>query len=315
MQRDEAMGKMREVMQRKHLARNTQQSYGAWLRRYCDFVRMIPSHLPSEQKLERFLTALAKEDVAASTQNQAFNAVVFFYREVLGVALGDVRSLRARRSQPLRRAPTREETFSLLKEVQAQGDFAASLAVRLLYGCGLRVTEALSVRIKDVDLAWPQLMIREGKGGKDRVVPIPCAVLEDLREQMESARVIWKRDGLNGVPVALPHQLAKKFPAAQFDWNWAWLFPAQRPCVDVRTGKLVRWRMHEANVQRAVRKASRKSGALILPHELRHAYATHCLNRGANPRAIQEAMGHKSLETTMGYLHAEALSVSSPLDG
>ena len=243
---------------------------------------------------------------------------------MLGVELGNVQSLRAQRPKQVRRAPTRAGTFSLLKEVQAQGDFAVSLAVRLLYGCGLRVTEALSVRIKDMDLSCPQLTVRAGKGGKDRVVSIPCAVLEDLREQMESARVVWKRDGANGVPVALPEQLAKKYPAAQFDWNWAWLFPAHRPCLDVKavygpsesrpTG-LVRWRLHEANVQRAVRQASRKTGVFILPHELRHAYATHCLNRGANPRAIQEVMGHKSLETTMGYLHAEALSVSSPLDG
>ena len=134
------------------------------------------------------------------------------------------------------------------------------------------------------------------------------------RQQVESARVVWKRDQLSQVPLALPHQLAVKYPQAQFDWNWAWLFPAPQPCVEPRTGKLVRWRWHEVNIQRAIRKAGRKIGLLILPHELRHAYATHCLNRGANPRAIQEVMGHKSLETTMGYLHAEALGVVSPLD-
>lgn len=306
--------KLAQVIQRKHLAHSTKRSYCAWLRRYCNFVRTLPSHFSSEQKVERFLTALAYKDVSASTQNQAFNAVIFFYKEVLGLELTNVQALRAQRPKHVRRAPTRAETFSLLKAVQAQGDFAASLAVRLLYGCGLRVTEALSLRIKDMDLSCPQLTVRAGKGGKDRVVSIPCAVLEELREQIESARVVWKRDGANRVPVALPGQLARKYPAAQFDWNWAWLFPAHRPCLDAGTGKLVRWRLHEANVQRAVRQASRMTGVLILPHELRHAYATHCLNRGVNPRAIQEVMGHKSLETTMGYLHAEALSVGSPLD-
>jgi integrase len=125
---------------------------------------------------------------------------------------------------------------------------------------------------------------------------------------------VWRRDQQDQVPVALPHQLARKYPAAQFDWHWAWLFPANKSCLDQRTGKLVRWRLHEAQVQRAVRTACQKAGLFILPHELRHAYATHCLNRGANPRAIQSAMGHQSLETTMGYLHAEALSVASPLD-
>ena len=115
--------------------------------------------------------------------------------------------------------------------------------------------------------------------------------------------------------MALPHQLAAKYPRAAFEWNWAWLFPAAQPCRDPRTGQPVRWRLHEVNLQRAIRQASVKTGVCILPHELRHAYATHCLNRGSNPRAIQEVMGHKSLETTMGYLHAEALSVASPLDG
>jgi hypothetical protein len=113
----------------------------------------------------------------------------------------------------------------------------------------------------------------------------------------------------------LPHRLARKYPAYQFCWSWAWLFPAHHPCRDPRTGTIVRFRMHEANVQRAVKKASRQLGISVLPHELRHGYASHCLERGANPRAIQQAMGHRSLETTMGYFHAEALSVSSPLDG
>jgi len=112
----------------------------------------------------------------------------------------------------------------------------------------------------------------------------------------------------------LPHRLAKKYPEYQFSWGWAWLFPAHFPCRDPRTGSIVRYRMHEGNVQRAVKYARRKLGISVLPHELRHGYATHCPERGTNPRAIQEAMGHKSLETTMGYLHAEALSVRSPLE-
>jgi integrase len=136
----------------------------------------------------------------------------------------------------------------------------------------------------------------------------------DLKKQMEHARVIWKQDKQDCMPVMLPHRLARKYPEYQFSWRWAWLFPAHFPCRDPRSNKLVRYRMHEANVQRAVKYARRKLGISVLPHELRHGYATHCLERGTSPRAIQEAMGHKSLETTMGYLHAEALGVSSPLD-
>jgi integron integrase len=314
MNTEKAVARLTEVIRRKHLTLATERSYCAWLRRYCDSLKGLPAHLSSEQKLERFLNALAQENVAASTQNQAFNAIIFFYKEALGVELKNVQALRARRPAQIRRAPTPTDTWQLIKTIQAESDFATSLAVRLLYGCGLRVCEPLSLRIKDVNVEAAQLIIRAAKGGKDRMVAIPCSALEDMREQIESARVVWKRDQQDRVPVALPHQLAVKYPAAQFEWHWAWLFPANNSCLDPRTNKLVRWRLHEANLQRAVRKACQKAGLFILPHELRHAYATHCLDRGANPRAIQEAMGHQSLETTMGYLHAEALSVASPLD-
>lgn len=315
MKTDQALQKMTEVIRRKHLALSTERSYCAWLRRYCDYLLRVPGHLTSEQKLERFLTALATEGVAASTQNQAFNAIIFFYQEVMGTPLTNIKALRARRPEQLRHAPSREDTLRLLKTIQTEADAAVSLVVRLLYGCGLRVTEPLSLRIKDVDLEVGQFIIRAAKGNKDRVVAIPDAVAGDLRAQIEAARVVWQQDQLKQVPVPLPQLLASKYPQAQFEWNWAWVFPAAHPCPHPRTGKRVRWRLHEANIQRAIRQACRKGGLFILPHELRHAYATHCLNRGANPRAIQEVMGHKSLETTMAYLHAEALGVRSPLDG
>ena len=226
MKTEQALQRMTDVIRRKHFALSTEQSYCAWLKRYCDYVKKLPALMPSEQKLERFLTELARNDVAASTQNQAFNAIIFFYKEALGVELKDVQVLRARRPSHVRRAPTREETLLLLKTVETEADFAISLVVRLLYGCGLRVTEPLNLRIKDVKLESSQLIIRAAKGAKDRVVAIPCSALEDLRQQVESARVVWKRD----------------------------------------------------------------------------------------PLSFQEVMGHKSLETTMGYMHAEALSVASPLD-
>ncbi|MGZ4973143.1 MAG: integron integrase [Limisphaerales bacterium] len=310
----QAVARLSEVIRRKHLAWETEETYCGWLQRYCAYVKRLPAELPSEEKIERFLTRLAKLNVSASTQNQAFNSLIFFYKEALGVELKNIRALRAKKAVHVRNAPTREEVLLLMKTVQGDGRFAIGLVVRLLYGCGLRVTEPLNLRIKDVNLESGHLTIRAAKGGKDRVVAIPCSVSEDLRQQMESARIVWKHDQLAQMPVVLPGQLANKYPHAQFDWKWAWVFPANEPCLHPRTGKLVRWRLHEANIQRAVRSACRKKGLFILPHELRHAYATHCLNRGANPRAIQEAMGHKSLETTMGYLHAEALSVASPLD-
>jgi integrase len=143
---------------------------------------------------------------------------------------------------------------------------------------------------------------------------LPKVLISELLQQMEFARAVWRRDRQNGIPVMLPGLLDKKYPEYKFAWPWAWFFPAHQPCKHPCTGAFVRYRMHEANVQRAVKNARRKLGISVLPHELRHGCATHCLERNSNPRAIQAAMGHKSLETTMGYLHVESMSVDSPLD-
>lgn len=310
----QAIQKLRQVIHRQHKALATEESYVLWLRRYMTAIRQMPNTLPSEQKLERFLTELAQQGVAASTQQQAFNAIAFFYKDVLRVPLQAVDALRVRRSAHLRHAPTVTETRLLLQAVPDIGGYSTNLIARLLYGCGLRVSEPLNVRIKDLNLQVPCFYIRGAKGGKDRVVSLPCSLTSELMQQLEFAKMVWRRDSQNKIPVMVPEPLVRKYPEYQFAWSWAWLFPAHYPCRHPRTGRTVRYRMHEANVQRAIKQARRKLGIMVLPHELRHAYATHCLQRGTNPRAIQQAMGHRSLETTMGYLHAESLSVQSPLE-
>ena len=311
----EAVRRLREVVRRQHKALATEASYVHWLRHYMAALANMPPTLTSEQKLERFLTALAlRRNVAASTQNQAFNAIAFFYKDVLGTPLQDVNALRATRPALLRHAPTVDETRALLQAVRDVAGYPTNLIARLLYGCGLRLTEPLNLRIKDVDLEGAILSIRGAKGGKDRMVKLPGCLKPELALQREAARALWHQDAQNRVPLEIPHQLGRKYPEYRFAWPWAWLFPSHLPCRHPRTGEVVRYRMHEAHVQRAIKEARRKLGIMVLPHELRHAYATHCLERGANPRAIQEAMGHKSLETTMGYLHTESLSVASPLE-
>jgi site-specific recombinase XerD len=182
---------------------------------------------------------------------------------------------------------------------------------------GLRVSEPLNLRIRDVLLEQSLVAVRDGKGGKDRIVPIPCALVEPLRRQMRAARVVWERDQQAGLPVALPGLLSKKYPNAQWAWAWFWVFPSHVGCTDPRSGLPVRWRMHEINVQRAVREAAAAAdvGGMVTPHCLRHAYATHAMQGGAYVRDVQAVMGHASLETTMGYLHAEAGRVVSPLEG
>ena len=311
----QAIDRMRQIIRRQHKALSTEDCYIFWLRRYMAAVRQMSLELPSEKKLEKFLTDLAlHHDVSASTQNQALNAVLYFYRVVLEQPIANVNALRATRPVHERYSPTVSETHSLLQTTPNQGGYPTNFIARLLYGCGLRVSEPLNLRIKDIDLERRRLCIRGAKGGNDRVVTLPLTLLPELRQQMQLARAVWQRDSHNRTPVMLPHRLAKKYPEFQFNWGWAWLFPAHNTCRDPRSGTIVRYRMHEVNVQRAVKHARRKLGISVLPHCLRHAYASHCLDRGTNPRAIQQAMGHKSLETTMGYLHAEALSVNSPLD-
>lgn len=305
---------LRRVIRLKHFSLSTEEAYAHWLARFMRYVVKLPLGLSSEKKLESFLSALAREEVSASTQNQAFNALLFFYQQCLGQKLSGINALRAKREVSLRRAPSLEEVRRLLAEVRDESGYPVRLVVRLIYGCGLRVTEPLGLRIRDVELAGSRLIIRRAKGGKDRMVALPCSLARELAAQIEVARLTWQRDVAAGVPIKLPSRMEKKYPRAESSWNWAWLFPQAAPCRDPRSGRMVRWHQLESSVQRAVRAACRRSGLEILPHELRHAYATHCLNSGQNPRAIQQAMGHKSLETTMGYLHAEALSVRSPLE-
>jgi len=310
-----AILRLRETIRRQHKALSTESTYVYWLGRYIQSVKTLPRHLSSTEKLERFLTELAcKYQVSASTQNQALNAIVYFYQEVLDQKIENIDALRAKRPVHIRHAPTPAETQALLKAVEDQLGYPNNLVARLLYGCGLRVSEPLNLRIKDVNFTKSTLCIRGAKGGNDRFVNLPGCLVPELKRQMEYAHSVWRQDVRNDLPVMLPHRLAKKYPSYRFSWLWFWLFPARYACPDPRTGQRVRYRMHEANVQRAVKRACHKLGLRILPHELRHGYATHCLDRGTNPRAIQQAMGHKSLETTMGYLHSESTGVASPLE-
>jgi integron integrase len=310
-----AIERLRNVLRRQHKAIATEASYVYWLRHYVTALKAMTNSLSSEQKLENFLTHLARHrELSASTQNQAFNAILYFYNEVLRQPLQNIDALRARRPARLRHAPTVPETQALLQTVRDRAGYPTNLIVRLLYGCGLRVCEPLNLRIKDVKLQELTLFILGAKGGKDRVVAIPPSVVPELVQQMKRAQAVWLRDKQNRIPVDLPFQLASKYPEYKYSWPWAWLFPSHNTCFHPRTHLENRYRMHEANVQRAVREARRKLGISVLPHELRHGYATHSMNNGVSPRAIQLAMGHTSLETTMGYLHAESLSVQSPLE-
>lgn len=305
------------VMRRQHKSLSTERDYAGWLRRYFEFrvSRTFPPETTREKKVEAFLTSLARDrQVAAATQNVAFNAICFFYRDVLQKPLANVDALRATRPTRVRHAPSVLETFALLNDVKDVGGYSTNLVARMLYGCGLRVSEPLNLRTKDISFDDGKLFVMGGKGRKDRVVSLPDSLVLELRGQLDYARAVWRRDVDAGVPVEMPEALARKYPEYRSAWGWAWVFPGHQPCRHPRTGEWVRWRMHEVNVQRAIRDARRRLGIMVLPHELRHAYATHCLDRGVNIKALKDAMGHAQVETTMGYCHADALSVRSPLE-
>jgi integrase len=223
MKKSQAIERLRQVIRRQHKALATEDSYVFWVGRYITSLANIPPELPSEQKLEIFLTGLAlRHNVAASTQNQAFNAVLFFYKEVLARPLGNVNALRAKRPVHERHAPSVTDTRHLLQTIRNVGGYPTNLIARMLYGCGMRVSEPLNLRIKDVNLERGTLCIRGAKGGDDRVVQLPASLVPELKQQMRSARLVWLSDKQSRTPLMLPHRLATKYPEYQFSWSWAW---------------------------------------------------------------------------------------------
>jgi integrase len=278
--RSEVLKQVQAKIRLRHFAFSTEQAYCHWTGRFYDFCLRLPKAWPAERKTEAFLTDLAlKQGVAARTQNQALAALLFLYGEVLGNPLGDISALRAKQPVHERTAPSRDQVRSLRQAVVDRPAVPVRLIVDLLYGCGLRVSEPLELRIKDVLWSEQQLVIRAAKGGKDRRVPLPASCVGPLRAQCESARLVWESDRKHfpTVGTTLPNQLGKKYPGAARSWQWFWVFPAAGHCAHPRTGETVRYHLLHDPIQRAVREAALKVGldGLVTQHVLRHAYATH----------------------------------------
>jgi integron integrase len=270
-----------------------------------------------ESEVIAFLTHLAvAQGVAASTQNQALNALNFLYRVVLGRPLGDLQGVvRAKQPQRLPLVLTRNEVASLLRQV----DRNHWLPVCLMYGSGLRLMETLRLRVKDLDFPHRAIFVRDGKGGKDRVVTLPDELLLPLKRHLQSVKLTHEKDLGDGFgAVFLPHALARKYPSAGKEWAWQYVFPAHRRSRDPRSGREGRHHIDESSVQRAVKHAVRKAG-IDKPascHTLRHSFATHLLERGMDIRTVQEQLGHKDLRTTQIYTHVlnrGGAAVLSPL--
>ncbi len=309
---------VRQRIRAKHYSFRTEKTYLHWIRRFIFFHdRRHPRDLGGPE-VERFLTSLAVDrKVAASTQNQALSAVLFLYREVLEVELPWLDGvIRARRPERRPVVLTRDEVRRLLAGL----DGVHWLVASLLYGSGLRLMECLGLRVKDLSLERGELMVRDGKGRKDRVTVLPAALSPHLRVHLERVRQLYDADRGAGRPgVSLPFALRRKYPRAALAWGWQYVFPSRNFCRDPYTGEQVRHHLHPQNLQRSVRLAVQAAG-IAQPasrHTLRHCFATHLLEDGYDIRTVQELLGHSDVKTTMIYTHVlnrGGRGVTSPLD-
>lgn len=312
------MDQVRETLRYYHYAYRTEQTYCNWIKRFLSFYGM--NRHPAEMgapEVERYLSHLAeKEGVAVSTQRQALNAVVFLYRDVLHQQLGEIAPIRSKRH---RKPPTvlmKAEVAQLLAGMKG----THLLMAQLTYGCGLRLMECVRLRVQDIDFGQGRLFVRDGKGGKDRSVPLPEVVRSRLADHIERVVELHIQDLREGFgEVYLPESLARKYPNACREPGWQYVFPARNRSEDPRSGKTMRHRVQESGFQKAVKagvgKAAIRKRATV--HTLRHSYATHLLENGVNIRMVQELMGHKDVKTTEIYTHVmekDLRQVESPLD-
>jgi len=310
--------RLREAIRCRHYSRQTEKAYWYWIR--C-FVFFHGKRHPAEMggpEVSAFLSWLATDrDVAAATQSQALSALLFLYRAVLGVELpwlGDL--VRAQRPVRLPTVLSEGEVRRLLDCVPE----SASLMVRLLYGSGLRQIECLSLRVKDIDFAYRQILVRDGKGAKDRVTMLPENLVQPLQRHLGKVRLLHGRDLKDGFgEVRLPFALARKYPRAGRSWAWQYVFPAGNRSADPEGGAMRRYHVHPDTLSRAVARAALRAGIekRVSCHTLRHSFATHLLERGYDIRTVQELLGHSDVSTTMIYTHVMnkgARAVKSPLD-
>jgi integron integrase len=318
MKKAEALEKMSDLMKMQRKSRNTIKVYREWLERYMDFLQTCKAET-HEEKIGAFLSLqVKKHNISASTQKQALCALVYFYKHVLRLPLGDLSFCRATRIPRLPEVFSRQEVWRVLDRLDSEGWLWGAL----MYGCGLRLDEVCSLRVKDLDIDRRMVIVREGKGGKDRIVPLPELLIEPIHKHMRNISDQWILYAEAKVPVALPDNLGKKYPAAPYSWEWFWLFPASGPAKDPHWGGLL-WHVHPTAVQKRIRRAilaariSKKAGC----HTFRHSFATHWLendegNHELALKRLQELLGHKDVKTTMIYLHLlpKPQDIASPLD-
>jgi integron integrase len=313
------LGAVREQIRLRHYSLRTEQTYIGWIRRY---VRFCGGRHPRELGVEAittFLTHLAVDlKVAAGTQNVALQSLLFLYRDVLQIDLPFIdQVVRANKPRRLPVVLTHEEVRRVFASLRGK----SRLVVGLLYGSGLRLAEALEIRVKDLDLERRELLVRNGKGGKDRVTVIPEEMVTPLKVHLAELESWFQRERSVGAPgVPMPNALARKYPGAPTSFGWQWLFPSHSLCRDPYDGAPKRYHVHHRTLQRTVQQAVHRAG-IAKPagcHTFRHCFATHLLEAGYDIRSVQELLGHSDVRTTMIYTHVlnkGGRGVKSPLDG
>ena len=296
----------------------TIDSYSNWIKRYVVFNNKIhPSELKGE-KINLFLSHLAnKQNVSPSTQSQALNAIVFLYKKVLNIDIGNFgRFDKAKRKTHIPVVLSKNEVKLVLSNVNTK----YWLICALLYGTGMRLSEGLRLRIKDIDFDYKQIIVRDAKGGKDRITVLPSSIMNRLKDQINYSKQVHNEDLEKGKGYTiLPYALAKKYPNAATESKWQYVFIANKYVYDQNSKLSYRYHIHESSIQKAIKAAANMSriDKMITPHTLRHSFATHLLEQGYNIRTVQELLGHKSIKTTMIYTHVinkGGLGVISPLD-
>ncbi len=312
------LDQVREAIRIKHYSYRTEESYVYWIRRFILFHGKRHPKEMGKAEIEAFLSHLAiEEQVAASTQNQAFSALLFLYRTVLNQPFEEpLDALRAKRSRYLPTVLTKAEVLAVIEQLSG----VYRLVIQVLYGSGLRLTEGLRLRVKDLDFAQQQVVIRDAKGAESRITTLPECLIERLKQHLQGAKRLHQLDLEAGYgSVYLPFALDRKYPNADRDWIWQFVFPSFGLSRDPRSGLVRRHHLHETGVQRAVKRATRAAGIekRVSCHTFRHSFATHLLENGYDIRTVQELLGHKDVKTTMIYTHVlnrGGRGVRSPLD-
>jgi len=311
---------VRDKIRFKHYSYSTERTYVHWIKQYIFFHNKKHPIEMNKCEIEEYLTFLAtKKNVSPSTQNQAFNAILFLYKEVLGVDTTEwnIQALRAQERKHIPVVLTKEEVAQVLQNLTG----IYKLIVTLMYGCGLRMSEALNIRLKDIDFGFDKLYIWDSKSLKDRTLPLPLKLKDELQVQVKRVEDIHRKDINDGFGIVyLPYAYEKKYPKAKFETKWQYLFPMTQLSKDPRTKEKRRHHIHPQTLGRNIKVAAQKANLnkRVTSHIFRHSYATHLLQAGIDLRSIQELLGHKSVETTMIYTHVVSemnkAKLLSPLD-